>query len=124
MFLRRFQKRKNGKTHVYWALVETYRTAKGPRQRIVSYLGELKESERSGWAQLASKLDGDAGKPEASSQQWLFDPPARRDEVDAKFGSQPVLVDLKGCSPRAQPRLRRRLVGVGTVAVARLRCAA
>ena len=98
MFLRRFQKRKNGKAHVYWALVETYRTAKGPRQRIVSYLGELKESERSGWAQLAAKLDGSADEREASGhiQRSLFDPPARHDEVDAKFGSQPVLVDLKG----------------------------
>ena len=98
MFLRRFQKRKNGKAHVYWALVETYRTAKGPRQRIVSYLGELKESERSGWAQLAAKLDGSADERDASGhlQRSLFDPPARHDEVDAKFGSQPVLVDLKG----------------------------
>jgi transposase len=98
MFLRRFQKRKNGKAHVYWALVETYRTAKGPRQRIVSYLGELKESERSGWAQLAAKLDGNADERETSTyiQQSLFDPPARHDEVDARFGSQPVLVDLKG----------------------------
>ena len=72
MFLRRFQKRKNGKSHVYWALVETYRTAKGPRQRIVSYLGELKESEQSGWAQLAAKLDGkeacDPNEPNASGQ--------------------------------------------------------
>ncbi len=57
MFLRRFQKRKNGKSHVYWALVETYRTVKGPRQRIVSYLGELQESEQSGWAQLSVKLN-------------------------------------------------------------------
>ena len=98
MFLRRFQKRKNGKVHAYWALVETYRTVKGPRQRIVSYLGELKESERSGWAQLAAKLDGNANDPEASTyiQQSLFDPPASHDEVDARFGSQPVLVDLKG----------------------------
>jgi transposase len=98
MFLRRFHKRKNGKAHVYWALVETYRTAKGPRQRIVSYLGELKESERSGWAQLAAKLDGNANEQETSTdiQRSLFDPPARHDEVDARFGSQPVLVDLKG----------------------------
>ena len=98
MFLRRFQKRKNGKAHAYWALVETYRTARGPRQRVVSYLGELKASERSGWAQLAAKLDGRSHESEDSSpvQQSLFDPPAREDEVDAAFGSQPVLVDLNG----------------------------
>ena len=100
MFLRRFQKRKNGKSHVYWALVETYRTAKGPRQRIVSYLGELKESEQSGWAQLSAKLNkdvdcGDQRKP-SRVQQSLFDPLPRDDEAEATLGSQPVLVDLKG----------------------------
>ena len=99
MFLRRFQKWKNGKSHVYWALVETYRTAKGPRQRIVSYLGELKESEQSGWAQLSAKLNkdasGDQQKP-SHVQQSLFDPLPHDDEVDATLGSQPVLVDLKG----------------------------
>ena len=100
MFLRRFQKRKNGKSHVYWALVETYRTAKGPRQRIVSYLGELKESEQSGWAQLSAKLNkgaasNDQQKP-SRVQQSLFDPLPRDDQVDGRLGSQPVLVDLKG----------------------------
>ncbi len=100
MFLRRFQKRKNGKSHVYWALVETYRTAKGPRQRIVSYLGELKESEQSGWAQLSAKLNKGAASADRQKssrvQQSLFDPLPRDDEVDGRLGSQPVLVDLKG----------------------------
>jgi len=41
MFLRRFERRKNGKPHTYWALAESYRTAKGSRQRVVAYLGEL-----------------------------------------------------------------------------------
>ena len=36
MFLRRIQREKNGKMHTYWALAESYRTAGGPRQRIVS----------------------------------------------------------------------------------------
>ena len=100
MFLRRFQKWKNGKSHVYWALVETYRTAKGPRQRIVSYLGELKESEQSGWVQLSAKLNKGAASADRQKssrvQQSLFDPLPRDDEVDGRLGSQPVLVDLKG----------------------------
>jgi hypothetical protein len=100
MFLRRFQKRKNGKSHVYWALIETCRTIKGPRQRIVSYLGELKECEQEGWAQLSAKLNNDtvSGDRQKSSwvQQSLFDPLPCDDEVDATLGSQPVLVDLKG----------------------------
>jgi transposase len=98
MFLRRFQKRQNGKTHVYWALVESYRTARGSRQRIVSYLGELKESEQNGWAQLSTKLNdsGEYGASKGPAQLSLFDPPQCHDEVDAVYGSRPVLVDLKG----------------------------
>lgn len=102
MFLRRFQKRKNGKTHVYWALVETFRTAKGPRQRIVSYLGELKESEQSGWAQLSGKLcrqGASSGKDRRQAdyvQRSLFDPPQRHDPQATALSSQPVLVELNG----------------------------
>ncbi len=60
MFLRRFERRKNGKPHTYWALVESYRTGKGSRQRVVSYLGELTANERDGWTQFCSHLNGKA----------------------------------------------------------------
>src|SRR5687767_12232831 len=56
MFLRRCERAKNGKKHTYWALVESIRTAKGSRQRVVAYLGELKAGEKSGWAQLGPLL--------------------------------------------------------------------
>ena len=49
MFLRHH--RKDG--HIYWSLVESYRTEGGPRQRVVSYLGDLSESVRAGVAALA-----------------------------------------------------------------------
>ena len=42
MFLRRVRVRKNGKAHRYWALVKCVRTPRGPRQELVSYLGELR----------------------------------------------------------------------------------
>ena len=71
MFLRRFRKRCQGKVHCYWALVESYRTAKGSRQRIVCYLGELKPGQQSGWQKFGAGLQGKA-KPSPS----LFDPPA------------------------------------------------
>jgi transposase len=101
MFLRRFQKRKNGKTHVYWALVESYRTAKGTRQRVVSYLGELKESELNGWARLTAKFrNGEVGESSAKSsrctQLSLFDVPPIHDEGAAELASQTALVDLRG----------------------------
>jgi transposase len=48
MFIRPITVNKNGKSHSYWALVESYRTASGPRQRVVSYLGQVDESLRHG----------------------------------------------------------------------------
>ena len=53
MYLRRCYRRKDGKRHAYWALVESYRTARGPRQRVVAYLGELDERGRLGVRQCA-----------------------------------------------------------------------
>lgn len=45
MFIRPCYREKDGKRHAYWALVESYRTAQGPRQRVVSYVGSLDEDE-------------------------------------------------------------------------------
>jgi transposase len=53
MYLRRCYRHKNGKPHAYWALVEAYRTARGPRQRVVAYLGETDEAGRLGVKQAA-----------------------------------------------------------------------
>jgi len=50
-------KNRTGKKLAYWALVESYRTAKGPRQRIVAYLGQLKESRRQGIKRIAEGKD-------------------------------------------------------------------
>ncbi len=49
MFLRPHQRSKDGKDHTYWSLVETVRTANGPRQRTLCYLGELNGSAQARW---------------------------------------------------------------------------
>jgi transposase len=49
MFLRPHERRKDGKDHTYWSLVETVRTANGPRQRTLCYLGELNGSAQARW---------------------------------------------------------------------------
>ncbi len=67
MFIRPCYRYKNGKNHAYWALVESYRTERGPRQRIVSYLGLLKESERLGIKRAAK------GNKKLFRQLQLFD---------------------------------------------------
>lgn len=46
MYLRRCYRNKDGKRHAYWALVESHRTVRGPRQRVVAWLGELDEHGR------------------------------------------------------------------------------
>src|SRR6267378_613512 len=49
MFLRPNRRSKDGKEHIYWSLVETVRTADGPRQRTLCYLGELNSSGQARW---------------------------------------------------------------------------
>ena len=88
MFLRRYVRRKNGKRHTYWALAESYRTARGSRQRIVSYLGELNADEQDGWTRLGAHLDGKA--PRRPPQRTLFDPPGRTERQP----DEPLLVKL------------------------------
>jgi len=87
MFLRRYERRSGGRRRTYWALVESVRTGRGSRQRVVAYLGELKRSEQNGWAQLGRKLSGKQ-RPQPS---W-FDPP----HYDDPTNDEPVLVRLRG----------------------------
>jgi transposase len=49
MFLRRYTRTKDGKTHSYYALVESVRTEAGPRQHVVAYLGELNHDQQGRW---------------------------------------------------------------------------
>jgi transposase len=49
MFLRRYQRTKQGKTHTYYALVESVRTDAGPRQHVVAHLGELNHDQERRW---------------------------------------------------------------------------
>jgi hypothetical protein len=49
MFLRQHARSKDGKDHTYWSLVETVRTADGPRQKTICYLGELNSSAQTRW---------------------------------------------------------------------------
>jgi transposase len=49
MFLRRYHRTRDGKTHTYYALVESVRTEAGPRQRVIAHLGELNHDEARRW---------------------------------------------------------------------------
>ena len=70
MFLRRISPRGKGRRQEYWALLESYRTAKGSRHRVVAYLGKLSAKEISGWQKVACGVDG-----KSLPGPGLFDPP-------------------------------------------------
>src|SRR6202051_5149325 len=49
MFLRPYQRTKQGKVHTYYALVESVHTDAGPRQRVIAHLGELNRDRERRW---------------------------------------------------------------------------
>jgi hypothetical protein len=63
MFLRENKRRKNGKTHRYFSVVENRRTGGGSTtQRQVLYLGEINDSQQQAWRQTLSVFDEDRGR--------------------------------------------------------------
>ena len=78
MFIRPCYRRKNGKRHAYWALMESYRSERGPRQRVVAYLGQLDEPHRLGVKDAAEGKSGPRQKRlfDDVRPQWM--------EVDVK----------------------------------------
>jgi transposase len=71
MFLRRKNKTSRGVGYSYWSLCETYRTAQGPRQRVVASLGKLTDPEAAGqapgWGDLSALLSGEAERKPAAA---------------------------------------------------------
>ena len=98
MFLRKTQRKKDGKTHDYWSVVENKRVAGGRVvQRHVLYLGEINSSQAAGWRKAIEVLDDDAGHPRTLA---LF--PEDRCAAVASDASivQLRLSDMRLCRPR------------------------
>jgi transposase len=79
MYLKRCGPSQSKKEHVYWELVESIRTERGPRQRVVTYLGDINQAEGAGVKQAAEEKQG-------YWQSRLFDAEGEPDwvEVDTK----------------------------------------
>lgn len=54
MFLRRCYRKKDGKREGDWALLESYRSTRDPRQCMAAYLGEMDAAGRLGIQQQAT----------------------------------------------------------------------
>ncbi len=57
MFLRYSSRKKDGKTHRYWSVVESRRAGRRVIQRQVLYLGEVNDTQREAWEQAISVFD-------------------------------------------------------------------
>jgi hypothetical protein len=62
MFLRQTRRKKDGKTHSYWSVVENHRLGTGRVvQRHVLYLGEISPSQAAAWRKSIELFDKGAG---------------------------------------------------------------
>ncbi len=73
MFIRQYACVENGKRHAYWGLVESYRTTRGPRQRVVAWLGKLDEAGRLGVQQAVETETSQQTGSVRDNQKSLFD---------------------------------------------------
>lgn len=83
MFLRCHSRKKNGKAHRYWSVVESRRLDGGnAAQRQVLYLGEINDSQQAAWRKTLEVFDEDRGESRSLS---LFpdDRPVPADALDA-----------------------------------------
>ena len=78
MYLRRARKKKGGTEYESWLLVESVRTARGPRQRVVATIGKLPgldREERMGWEEIGRILSGKP-RPAPSLFEQREEPPS------------------------------------------------
>jgi transposase len=59
VFLKAHARRKDGKAHRYYSLVESVRTARGPQHRTLAYIGELNASTEAAWRRSIEVLNKD-----------------------------------------------------------------
>ena len=96
MFLRKTERRKNGKTHLYWSVVENRRLDSGRVvQRHVLYLGEINSSQAEAWRRAIEVFDEDEGR---SRSLALF--PEDRCEVSHDDVVRLRLSEMRLCRPR------------------------
>jgi len=98
MFLRKTPRKKDGKTHDYWSVVENKRVAGGRVvQRHVLYLGEINSSQAAEWRRAIEVLDADTGRPRTMA---LFPEDRCVAAASDKSVVQLRLSDMRLCRPR------------------------
>jgi transposase len=97
MFLRCTNRKKDGKEHRYWSVVENRRVADGRVvQRQVLYLGEINDSQREAWCKTVEVIED--GAP--STKTMALFPEDRFHEIDNNQVVQIRLKDVELRRPR------------------------
>jgi transposase len=98
MFLRSYKRKKNGKWHEYFSVVENRRVAADKAvQRTVLYLGEITSSQENRWRKTLEVFDEDTGRHE---QKMLFADHATISESNLD-AIKVKLSQMQLCRPRA-----------------------
>jgi hypothetical protein len=97
MFLRRTERQKNGKMHLYWSVVENERLGSGRVvRRHVLYLGKINSSQAEGWRKAIEVFDENVGRQSALA---LF-PEDRRPLFVVDDVIRLRLSEMRLCRPR------------------------
>jgi transposase len=107
MFIRQYSRTVNGRRNAYWALVESYRTERGPRQRIVAWLGLVDEAERLGVARAARGNSVSSASTEKQLPLFAYeDTPAEPNWVEIDTAA----VRVENCRQFGGPWLAMQLI--------------
>ena len=96
MFLKCSARKKDGKEHRSWSIVESRRVGRGVVQRHVLYLGEINDSQRAAWQKSIEVFDEQQGQ----ARQCALFPEDRIPAADAAFAVQVRLNQLQLSRPR------------------------
>ena len=121
MYIRKNIKKEKGKTYTSHALVESVRTSKGPRQKVVCTLGDLSPRPREEWLKLAHKVENAL----VGQGELLEKPDAEVEAIVRKVKERRARQQVKPKEPPDRPGGEDDLVAVHTdrVAMERLRSA-
>ena len=76
MYIRKTTRKYKSRTYTNYLLVESLHTPKGPRQKVICSLGDLKPRPKKEWLKLALKVEA-----KLSGQEPLFDEPDEEAEA-------------------------------------------
>ncbi len=97
MFLKRSTRKKDGKEHRSWSVVESRRVGRGVVQRHVLYLGEINDSQRAAWQKAVEVCDDASGQ----HRQCALFPHDRPPPLSATPAVQVRLDQLQLVRPRS-----------------------